>query len=446
MEFLPDFGNVLYTVVAFVVALSIIVFIHEFGHYIIGRWSGIGAEVFSLGFGPKLFSRVDKRGTRWQLAALPLGGYVRFNGDTNAASAGSEDEALRDLSPEERRKTLAGAPLWARFLTVLAGPMFNFILSVVVFAGVSLWQGTATPEPTVGSVASLPVGTDGLRPGDKILALNGEKTPDYTAFYKAVANMPDTATVDWTVDRDGATVDVQGPQPLPARLSGVLPDTAASAAGLRAGDVITAVDGAPIWRFESLRQKVGQGNGAPVALTIWRPSDKGAETLSMTLTPKRMDVPMGDGNYETRWMIGATGDTAFKPATRPTGPIEAVTGGAKQVWFVISSSLSSLKHIIFGDISSCNLRGAVGIAQGSAAAAQAGLVDFIWFIGVLSTAVGFLNLFPVPVLDGGHLMFYTYEAIARRAPSPRVLNALTMVGLVAVMSLMLFGLWNDVTC
>lgn len=444
MEFLPDFGNILYTVVAFVVALSIIVFVHEFGHYIVGRWSGIGAEVFSIGFGPRLFSWVDKRGTRWQIAAYPLGGYVRFNGDPNAASAGSSEAALAGLSAQERRKTLAGAPLWARIATVAAGPIFNFIMSIVIFAGIMIWQGTATDKPSVGNLSQLPVPTTSIKAGDHILALNGVPTTDYASLNTAIAALPNVASVDWTVDRDGATLTVAGPQAMPPRLGSVIPQSAAAQAGLQAGDVITAIDGTPIWRFEELREKIGGGDGAPVNLTIWR--DGVPDGVNVTLTPKRMDMPRADGSFETRWMIGATGDMAFSPMTRPTGIGEALERGTKQVWFVVNSSVSAMKSMIFGDISSCNLRGAVGIAQGSAAAAQSGVLDFIWFIAVLSTAVGFLNLLPVPVLDGGHLLFYAWEGVTRRPPSASVLNALTAVGMVAVLSLMLFGLWNDFTC
>lgn len=456
MDLLPDFGNVLYTAAAFVVALSIIVFIHEFGHYIVGRWSGIGAEVFSLGFGPVLVSRVDRRGTRWQIAAIPLGGYVRFNGDSNAASAGAADEAELDaMSPEERRRTLAGAPLWARFATVAAGPVFNFILSVAIFAGAVAWQGVATEAPTVGRLATLPGGEGALQPGDRILALDGHETPDYRAFYAALADLPPTPTVRWSIERDGTARDIDGPQPMPPLLSGVMPSSAAAGAGLKAGDVITKVDGAPIWRFEDLRSRVGASAGAPLDLTVWRPlpagaaggtAATGAQLLTLSLTPKRMDLPLPNGDFETRWMIGATGDMAFAPETRAAGPLEALERGAGQVWTIVTSSVSAFEHMILGKISSCNLHGAVGIAQGSAAAAQAGAMDFIWFIGVLSTAVGFLNLFPVPVLDGGHLMFYLWEAVTRRPPSPAVLNVLTAAGMVAVLSLMLFGLWNDVTC
>lgn len=444
MDLLPDFGNVIYTVVAFVVALSIIVTVHEYGHYIIARLSGIKAETFSIGFGPRLFSRVDRHGTRWQVSALPLGGYVKFLGDANAASAGA-DPSIATLSPEERRHTMHGAPLWARAATVAAGPVFNFILSILIFAGLFMWQGQATSEPTVGSVYELPEGAGGLRAGDRVLAVGGIETPDYAALNKAVQAAPAGESLGWKVGRDGETAEILGPQPMPPRLSGVIPQSAAYDAGLKAGDVVTEIDGQPIWSFTDLREATAAGKGAAMALTVWRPVSGGGEVLHLTLTPRSTDVPTATG-FETRYMIGATGDMAFAPLTERVGPVDAITGGARQVWTVVSGSVSALGHMIAGQISSCNLRGAIGIAEGSAAAAKAGIVDFIWFIAVLSTAVGFMNLFPIPVLDGGHLVFHLYEGITGKPPSERVMNGLMAVGLSLVLTLMLFGLWNDIRC
>ena len=154
-ELIPSFGGFAFTLLAFVVALSIIVAIHEYGHYIVGRWSGIHAEVFSLGFGPVLLSRVDRRGTKWQVAALPFGGYVKFLGDANAAS-GKDGAAVDALDPAERRRSMHGAPLWARAATVAAGPIFNFILSILVFAGVMVFSGQASTDPVVGDIRPMP--------------------------------------------------------------------------------------------------------------------------------------------------------------------------------------------------------------------------------------------------------------------------------------------------
>jgi len=447
LDLLPQFGNLLYTVVAFVVALSIIVAVHEFGHYIVGRWSGIKAEVFSLGFGPKLLSRVDKHGTRWQIAAIPLGGYVKFLGDANAASAGADEEEMAQLSEDERRHTMHGAPLWARAATVVAGPVFNFILSIAIITGLSMWSGQATETPDIDTVVALPQGAGGLQHGDKIVAVNGVKITDYAALGDASDALPAGPTVNYTVERAGQTLDVSGPQLFPARFTGVSPGSAAYDAGLRGGDVITAIDGTPIWQFSKLQDAVKAGAGAPMSLSIWRPEKDGAaKEFNVTLVPRRTDLPNGEGGFETRLLIGATGSYMFTPITVSVGPVDALTGAVKATYGIVAQSVSGIKAMIAQQISSCNLSGALRIAETSAAAAKSGPVEFIWFIAVLSTAVGFLNLFPIPILDGGHLVFHAYEAIAGKPPSERLMNLFMSVGLALVATLMLFGLWNDITC
>jgi regulator of sigma E protease len=172
MEFIPDFGGLAFTLVAFIAALSIIVAIHEYGHYIVGRWSGIHAEVFSIGFGPVLFARTDRHGTKWQLAALPFGGYVKFLGDADAAS-GKDAAAIDALDVEERRRSMHGAPLWARSATVAAGPVFNFILSILIFASVLMIAGRPAEEPVVGTPAALPADMATLEAGDLITSIDG---------------------------------------------------------------------------------------------------------------------------------------------------------------------------------------------------------------------------------------------------------------------------------
>lgn len=432
-------GGLIWTAGAFVVALSIIVAVHEYGHYIVGRLSGIKAEVFSLGFGPRLVARRDRHGTLWQVAAIPLGGYVRFLGDADAASAGSVP-----VDPERARQSLTGAPLWARFATVSAGPLFNFILSTLVFAGMAIWQGMPVDEVQVGRLHPTPPGVQmQLLPGDRVLALDGQPVADWATLGRIAQELPARPSHDWTVGRDGETLTVQGPDPLPPLVGGVAPRSPAASAGLRGGDVILAIDGRPVSRFEELREQVALAEGRPVLLTVWR---EGAGTADYTLAAREQDMPTATG-YERRWLIGVTGGgTWFEPATRRIGPIEALGIGAARTWDIIAASVSGLWAMVTGQIGSCNLGGAISIAETTGQAASAGGMDFIWWIAVLSAAVGFLNLLPVPVLDGGHLMFYLYEAVAGRRPSERVVGVLSAIGMAAVLSLMFFGLSNDLFC
>ena len=235
-------GGFVWIVACFVVALSIIVAVHEYGHYIVGRWSGIDADVFSIGFGPVLWSRCDRRGTRWQIAALPFGGYVKFAGDADAASAGRDDAALAQMDAEKRRRTMHGAPLWARASTVVAGPVFNFILSILIFASVALFTGGEKDPMTVEQMNPLPVEVGDLQPGDVIRGIGGLALPargDET-YPNLLTDVPEEPVVAYDIERAGQAMTVEGPYPFPPRVGSVLPQTAARAAGFEEGDVIAA--------------------------------------------------------------------------------------------------------------------------------------------------------------------------------------------------------------
>ena len=440
-DLIPQFGGFAFTLIAFVVALSIIVAIHEYGHYIVGRWSGIHAEVFSLGFGPVLFARVDRHGTKWQVAALPFGGYVKFLGDADAAS-GKDAAAIDALDVQERRRSMHGAPLWARAATVAAGPIFNFILSVVIFAAVLLFSGQASDLPRVGDVRPMPAGMQVLEVGDQITAIEGAPVETLSDVFALGRTLPPAATLSYDILRGDEMLTLDASFPLIPVIGSVTPRSAAMDAGLAEGDVIRAIDGAPVFAFEQLRDAVEASQGAELALEVWR----NGEMIEIALAPRRMDLPSPEGGFETRWLIGVTGGLFFSPEIDRVGLGQAVTGGAATVVTVVRTSLSGLWSMITGAISSCNLQGPIGIAETSGAAASQGLDTFFWFVAVLSTAVGLLNLFPIPVLDGGHLLFHAYEAVAGRPPSDKALRVFMTVGLTLILGLMLFALTNDLFC
>lgn len=434
---IPAFGGLAYTLVAFVVALSIIVAIHEYGHYIVGRWCGIHAETFSLGFGPVIYSRVDKRGTKWQLAALPFGGFVKFLGDSNAASVGADS----DVKPA--RNTMHGAPLWARAATVAAGPVFNFILSILVFGAVIMFTGRAADPLTVDSFVDMPAGVvQELQEGDRILEVNGMPANTTELFTGLIADLPVERSIDYRVERGGDTITVEGPFPNQAIVLGLSPRSAALSVQMKLGDVVTAIDGTEIYAFDQMRDLVVASDGKPLLFDVWR----AGEMLQFTLVPKRVDLPQPDGSFDTRWLVGISSGLFFEPQTEFPGVWSSLQSGVERTGFVIQSSLSGLYNVITGAISSCNLSGPVGIAQTSAAMASQGAQSFIWFIAVLSTAVGLLNLFPIPVLDGGHLVFHAYEAVTGKPPSDKILNMLMIAGLTLLLGLMVFALGNDIFC
>lgn len=440
---LPQFGSLIWTLLAFVIALSIIVAIHEYGHYIVGRWSGIDADVFSLGFGPVLFSRVDKRGTKWQFALLPLGGYVKFKGDSNA-SGGKDDEAMSKLSDAERRRTMNGAPLWARAATVAAGPMFNFALSILIFTCVLMLRGEVTDPVKVGELRAVPAQNE-LQVGDILLEIEGVVLPAYgesSSFQSFLDDLPVQEHLNYTVQRGDSSLVVEGPYVYPPVATQIIPRSAADDAGFRAGDIIVSVDGTPIYAFEQLRAAVEGSEGATLKLEVWRDGD----IRDLEMTPRRTDEPQSDGTFETNYRIGIVGGMFFEPATEMTGPFSALLSGVQQTGRIIDGSLSGLWYMITGAISTCNLSGPIGIAETSGSMASQGTTSFIWFIAVLSTAVGLLNLFPIPVLDGGHLVFHAYEAVTGRPPSDKALRVLMAIGLTLLLSLMLFALSNDLFC
>ncbi|HIP23899.1 MAG TPA: RIP metalloprotease RseP [Rhodobacteraceae bacterium] len=438
---IPLIGSPLITILAFIVLMGIVVTIHEYGHYIVGRWVGIHAEVFSLGFGPTLWSRVDKRGTKWQVAAVPLGGYVKFLGDRDAASTAAS-EAMNDMNDYDRRRSFPAAAVWRRFLTVLAGPVFNFILSAAIFTSLVFWQGVAVERPTVGEVTPLPF-ENPLQSGDVILAINDSPVPDYEAFSRALNALRQAETYEnilIQVQRDGEEIYLTTPYFMPPLVSSVVPLTPAYKAGLKPGDVILSVNGEDIGSFEALRSKVEAALDKKITLLVWR---EGTE-LELSLSPALVDHPLGDGTFEERVQIGVGGDIYFAFMTETPSFLKAAEIGTRQVYTVMKSSLNGLKHIILGNISVKNLQGPIGIAQISSAAVQTGTFDFIFLIGVISTAIGLLNLFPIPVLDGGHLVTYVYEAIMRKPPNPRFLQGVMAVGMVLLLSMMLLATYNDI--
>ena len=394
-----------------------------------------------------LWSRKDKRGTRWQIAALPFGGYVKFLGDADAAS-GKDAETMAEIyqrNPDDLRHTMHGAPLWARAATVAAGPVFNFAMSILVFASIFMLRGVASDPLTVGSLRDLPGGVHQLAQGDEILSIGGVETPkfdDAEAWDSFTSNIPKQPVLTYNVRRDGQEMTVDGPFLFPPHVTQVAPRSAAMDIDLKSGDVITAVDGNPIFAFDQLKEVVESSDGRALRLDVWRDGN----TKEFILTPRRTDEPQADGGFVTHWRIGIVGGMAFDPATQASSPLEAVSGGVSQTLRIVQGSLSGLWHMVTGAISTCNTSGRLGIPETSGAMASQGAQSFIWFIAVLSTAVGLLNLFPIPALDGGHLVFYAYEAVAGKPPSDKVLRVLMAVGIASILSLMVFALSNDLFC
>lgn len=360
-------------VVPFVVVLSIVVFIHELGHFLVGRWCGVKVDAFSIGFGPELFARVDKYGTRWRIAAIPLGGYVKFHGDANGASVPDPD-SVAAMPAEEYAVTFAAQPVWKRSAIVFAGPFANFLLAIVIFTGIFNYYGRTVLAPRVGAVVAGGAGeAAGFKPGDLILTIDGAPIPSFSRMQEIVSASAETPLV-FVVRRDGSEVKI--------------PAT-------------------PAWReVSSAVGKVRIG------------------MLGLKASTAASDV------HEERY-----------------GPLQSLGLAVEETWQIVERTGSYIVGLIAGRESADQLSGPIGIAQISGemaqAAAKVGFAPFLNLIALLSVSVGLLNLFPVPLLDGGHLLFFGIEAVRGKALNERAQEVAFRLGLAMVGTLMIFSTYND---
>ena len=298
----------------------------------------------------------------------------------------------------------------------------------------------AVDQPVIGALKDLPFATPHLQVGDTVTALEGQATPDLTAFLTVADTLADKPIVRYQVTRADQSLFLDGPNPLPAYADSVQSPSAAEDAGIQAGDVILKAAGQDIASFSQLPKLIEASGGAPVDLTLWR---KG-EVINVTLTPRSRDLPTADGGFETRWLIGVTGGMVFEPLVRSPSLTEAVSLAWQQGWYMTKVNLSGLGYMVAGKISSCNVSSPIGMAKAVGAAARSGWESFLQTLALVSLSIGLLNLFPIPVLDGGHLVFYLYEAVTGQKPKAGALQVLTMIGVGLLAALMLFAVFNDV--
>ena len=440
--FFPQFGNFVITVLAFVLCLSVIVFVHEFGHYFIGKLSGIHAEVFSIGFGPVIISAYDKRGTKWQLAAFPLGGYVKFLGDKNPASSPDPEIDKRD-EQNSLRKSMHGAPLWARFITVAAGPLFNFIFSGLIFFLIFMDQGMTKLPLTVDKTFDTPY-KQKFEKGDVVRSVNGLKIKnDLKKLNDQLGGVFANEPLTYVVERNGILITLENIIQNPPRISQVLPKSSAISAGLEKGDLILSLNSREIKNFNEIKDFVEASQGEGFIVEYWREG----LVYETRLTPQIVDVPIETGGFERIYRVGIVSDYfPFQPAMTKQSISWAFLSSIKSIYLIMEGSVKGLYHIVFGNISSCNLSGPISIAETSGQMVKQGSLNYLWFIAVLSTAIGMINLFPIPVLDGGHLMFFTVEALIGRKPNQKIVNTFMALGFVLLVGLMLFSVLNDFLC
>jgi regulator of sigma E protease len=368
-DFLYGLGY--FGIIPFLVVLTIVVFFHEFGHFLVARWCGVRVLTFSIGFGPELFGFNDRHGTRWKVSAIPLGGYVKFFGDENAASV-PDQAAIAAMTEAERKVSFVHQKVAPRAAIVVAGPIANFILSIAIFAGI---------------------------------------------FVSA------------------------GRQLAPARIDEVVTDSAAAAAGLQAGDLIVAIDGRTIDNFTQMQRIVSTSSGRTLTLTV----NRGGSALEIMATPA--------ANSYCNAVLGIRNRGADARVQREN-PVTAVGLGADETLLVIERSLCFVAGVVLGRESASQLGGPIRIAEVAGDAWKSGLdagglgTAIVWLLNLtalLSASIGLLNLFPIPMLDGGHLLFYAIEATRGRPLSERAQEMGFRIGLAIVVMLMIFATKNDIT-
>jgi regulator of sigma E protease len=353
------------TILTFLIVLTVLVFVHELGHYLSARRNGVKVQIFSIGFGPELLGWTDRAGTRWKLSLIPIGGYVKMFGDADAASIPSE--SVQEMTEEEKAVSFFHKRLLQRTEIVAAGPAANFLFAIVVLAG----------------------------------------------FFMTVG------------------------QPFtPANIGEVVAGSAAEQAGIQPKDTIVAIDGKTIERFEDIQQVVGLNSGEPMQVLVRRDGQE----LTLSATPSVIEEKDVFGNVHR---IGRLGIKRNGTEFVRRDPVSALWRAADETWNMATGTLTALGQIVMGTRTTDELGGPIRIAQMSGVVAEGGPNSVIWFMAVLSVNLGLINLFPIPILDGGHLLFYAAEAIRGRPLGQRAQEYGFRVGLALVLTLMIFVTWND---
>lgn len=442
IEQIPYIGPAAFYIIPFFIVLMVVVFIHEYGHYKVAQWCGVKSDAFSIGFGPELLGWQDKRGTRWKLSLIPLGGYVKFRGDADAASGTVDTEALEQMTAEEREGSFPSASLARRAAIVAAGPIFNFVLAAVLFAGLAYTIGVATDKPLVDEVEKGSLAEKaGFQANDKLLAVDGVELSGFRQLSTAArASNGEAVTVE--VDRNGEILEIPFTFIPPVSVQSVRSGGAAAAAGIEPGDLILAVNDKKIVLFDDLRTAVTASAGKPIMIKV----ERGSEILDIAATPEMREMRDENNNIVTRYLLGVTHSSSLGmwPPLESASALEAAKTGVEKTYGVLSGTLFFLYELVAGRGDVGELGGPIRIAEYSGEAAEQGFSSLIALMAVLSASIGLINLFPIPVLDGGHLLFYGIEAVRGKPLNERAQEIGLTIGFALIVSLMLFATYNDV--
>ena len=433
-------------VIPFILILSVLVFVHEYGHFWVARRCGVFVEVFSIGFGREVFGWNDRHGTRWCVAMLPLGGYVRMRGDGDEASS-LDRSTLDQLAAAERDSAFATQPVINRIAIVVAGPAANLLFAVVVMAGMFMTVGQSSTPAVVGGIVDTPAEAVGLQQGDRLLSLDGERINGFAAWASALARVDGNQPASLDVERDGHTatveLDWQTTEWITARLGtdfgltvgAALTENPAERAGLQPGDRFLTLDGKKIARFEDFARIVSLHPEQELIAEI----ERSGTVFTTTLIPDRIDLIDSYGNPQSIGRVGISG--GFEMITH--GPVDAVVEAVRQTWILAGTIFEIVGQIVFGERSTNEIGGVGRIAHVSGEVAQMGIVPVLQFMALLSINLALINLLPVPMLDGGHLLFFAIEALRGKPLPLQLQNASLRFGFGIVLALIVFASWND---
>ncbi len=418
-------------------AFGVVIFVHEFGHFIIARLNRIEVSVFSIGFGPRIMSFKDKKGTNWQIAIIPLGGFVKFSGDETISSIKTKANIHLGAS---KNVEFDLAPLFSRFSTVVAGPLANFLFSVLIFSLIFMIQGVPLEEPVVGKINSFYRTNYDLKVNDRILKVDDKKVSSFSDIFSHIRKQ-NSEMSSFTIKRGDLEKEIELPFLLQPIVEAIEPLSAASLTGLEIGDVILTMEGKKLSDFNDLREQIIHSEGKVKRLTIFR----NGKILEKEIQPVLSPIEDQDGNFDTIYRIGVAGGPIFYPRRTVPSYWKALVLGAEATKGVIIASFRGIKGIISGQVDPKHLSGPVGIAHAVSDSIKSGLLAFLSLVAIISTGIGFVNLLPIPILDGGHIILLLYEYIFRSKPTKEIIRFSMIFGLVLLLSLLTFTTFNDIS-
>lgn len=454
--------NIVYYIVPFIILLGILVFVHEFGHFIIARSLGVKVSAFSIGFGRQICSYVDKYGTNWKISAIPLGGYCQFLGDADAASSAAESEVLENLSEEDKEHAFPNQKPWKKLAIVLAGPLFNYLFAILVFSALFFTYGKIVYPPVVGGlIEGGAAQIAGVLPNDRIVSINGVETTDF----QSISNEVNLATEDdvllaierpitFNVKAEILDTEVNSPFkmigigscackkdkcPEKITVDRIIAGSPADRAGFYSGDILLSINEVELKNFLDLKNYVEKNQEKEYSIRVIRP-------LVFNVPLKETDYDFGDGRMIKRKMLGIMSSSQIDFSSTKMSFGEAIKTGSFEAYDLTVTTLRALSQMITGKRGGDEVGGIIRIAEMSGDISKSGgLISFIYFMALLSVNLGLINLLPIPLLDGGHVVIFLIEMISGREIKTKVKDVIFKIGLLIICAIMLLATWNDIT-